>query len=200
MRSVRVYNRYYEAPRNIHILSQFDPRSVRRGEWRPYHVDLLQNHVNWPLIDPEHLSFDIQANTLVALQNFISTYASSPDPSLKKTIHNLRILNVLLMGNSITLDSHMGDINFDPNEALPPYTDTQLYLWVVNYGSGAISIFESWATKSFLFEMKNLFKPISVLNRVRVDHMREFNKFYLKEKHQAHKKTEKSSLKKQRVP
>ena len=41
MRSVRVYNRYYEAPQNICIFLQFDPRPVRRGEWRPYHVDLL---------------------------------------------------------------------------------------------------------------------------------------------------------------
>ena len=152
------------------------------------------------MIDPEHLSFDSQTNTLFALQNFFSKYASSPDPSLKTIVHNLRILNVLLTGNSITLDNHMGDINLDPNEALPPYTGTRLYLRVFNYGLGAVSIFESWATKSFLFGMKNLFKPISVLNKVRANHMQEFNKVCLKEKHQAHKKTDKPPLKKQRVP
>jgi hypothetical protein len=201
MRDPRVYNRYYEAPRNIRILPHFDPRPVRRGEWRPYHEDMLQRYVNWPIIDPEHLSFASQTSTRVVLANFIAKYASSPDPSLKKTVHSLRILSTLLTDNTITIDSHMDELNFDPNEPLPPYTDTRLYMRVVNYGSGAVSIFESWATEHFLMGMKQLFQPINVMNRTRAEHMREFNKFCLKEKAQAQKsKHEKPPSKRTKLP
>ena len=48
----------------------------------------------------------------------------------------------------------MEEINLDLNKPLQPYIDTRLYLRVVNHGSGAVSIFESWATENFLLDMK----------------------------------------------
>lgn len=82
--------------------------------------------------------------------DFITKYTSSPDPSLKKIVHILRILNVFLLNNTITLENHLDELKFDPNKPLIPYNDMRLYLRVVNYGFGAANKFESWATEEFL--------------------------------------------------
>jgi hypothetical protein len=167
MKNVAVFNRYYEAPRNIRILPEFDPRPERRDPWAPYHEDMIRRRINWPIIAPEHLHFKNQSTTRIVINNFISHYATSPDPSLRKMVNNLRLLDILLVDSLVTLDSHMEPLNFNPNAPLPSYADTRLYLRAVTYGSGAASLFESWATDEFLIGMKELYRPVSITSRSR---------------------------------
>jgi len=95
----------------------------------------------------------------IVIANFIAKYATSLDPSNQKMVHNLRIVNLLLANNYITLDSQMEQLNLDFNRPLLPYVDTRFYLWVVNYGSATIRLFESWAKENFLINMKAIFQP-----------------------------------------
>ena len=128
------------------------------------------------------MNFKTNQNTRIVIANFIAKYATSPDPSIRKTVHNLRVLNMLLADNYITLDNHLEELNFDINKPLPPYIDTRLYLRVVNYGSGAISLFESWAKENFLINMKAMFQPLSLTNTARAELIKDFTKQCLKAK------------------
>ena len=138
LRNVATFNRYYDAPTCIRILPEFDPRPERRDEWAPYHTDLLQKYINWPIISPEHLHFKNTSTTRIVINNFINKYATSPDPSIRKTVLNLWLLDILLVDNLITVDAHMEPLNVNPNAPLPPYTDSRLYhkgsyLWIRSY-------------------------------------------------------------------
>ena len=89
---------------------------------------------------------------------------------------------MLLVDNYITLDSHMEELNLDINIPLLPYVDTRIYLWVVNYGSGAINLFESWAKEHFLINMKAMFQPLTLTNTARAELIKDFTKQCLKAK------------------
>ena len=128
------------------------------------------------------MNFKTNQNTRIVIANFISKYATSPDPSIRKTVHNLRVLNMLLADNYVTLDSHMEQLNLDINRPLAPYTDTRLYLRVVNYGSAVMSLFESWAKENFLMNMKAMFQPLALTNTARAELIKKFTKQCLKSK------------------
>ena len=195
LRNVETFNRYYDAPTHIRILPEFDPRPTRRDEWAQYHTDLLHKYVNWPIISPEHLHFKNTSTTRIVINNFISKYATSPDPSIRKTVLNLRLLDILLVDNLITVDAHMEPLNVNPNAPLPPYTDNRLYIRAVTYGSGATSLFESWATEKFLIGMKDLYKPVSITSRSRPEFLNQFVRTCLRQK-----KTKSPPTKKSRLP
>ena len=95
---------------------------------------------------------------------------------------------MLLVDNYITIDSHMEELNLDINRLLLPYVDTSLYLRVVNYGSGAISLFESWAKEHFLINMKAMFQPLALTNTTRTELIKDFTKQCLKAKRTKPKK------------
>jgi len=143
---------------------------------------MLEDKINWPIISPQHMNFKTNQNTRIVIANFISKYATSPDPSIRKTVHNLRVLNMLLADNYVTLDSHMEQLNLDINRPLAPYTDTRLYLRVVNYGSAVMSLFESWAKENFLINMKAMFQPLSITNTARAELIKDFTRMCLKAK------------------
>ena len=180
MRDIIVFNRYYDTPTCIRILPEYDPRPERRDEWAPYHTNLLQKYVNWPIISPEHLNFKNQSTTRIVINNFISKFATSPDPSIRKTVQNLRLLDILLVDSLISIDAQMDELNLNPNIQLPPYCDTRLYLRVVTYGAGAVSLFESWASERFLLGMKDLYKPVSITSRSRPEFLHTFSKMCLR--------------------
>ena len=129
------------------------------------------------------------------LNNFINKYATSPDPSIRKTVLNLRLLDILLVDNLITVDAHMEPLNVNPNAPLPPYIDSRLYIRAVTYGSGATSLFESWATEKFLIGMKDLYKPVSITSRSRPEFLNQFVRTCLRQK-----KTKSSPTMKSRLP
>jgi len=76
---------------------------------------------------------------------------------------------MLLMDKYIEIDSHLGDIHFDPNEPLPSGVDTRLYLRACNYDAGAISLFESWYEENFLKGIKSLFRPQAFTSLARAE-------------------------------
>ena len=123
MKEVRTFNNYYYVPHNIRTIPEFDPRPLRRQEWTRT-GDLTSLPLNWPIIHLFHLNFSHKKNTLIVFSQFISKYVTSPDPILRKTMNNLRLLEILLMDKYIEIDSHLGEINFDPNEPLDPGIDT----------------------------------------------------------------------------
>ena len=128
------------------------------------------------------MNFKTNQNTRIVISNFIAKYATSPDPSIRKTVHNLRVLNMLLADNYVTLDSHMEQLNLDINRPLLPYIDTRLYLRVVNYGSAVMSLFETWAKESFLINMKAMFQPLSITNTARAELIKDFTRMCLRAK------------------
>ena len=195
MRDIVVFNRYYNTPTCIRILPEYDPRPERRDDWAAYHTNLLHKYVNWPIISPEHLHFKNQSTTRIVINNFISKFATSPDPSIWKTMLNLRLLDILLVDSLITVDAHMDALNLNPNAQLPPYCDTRLYLRAVTYGAGAVSLFESWASERFLLGMKDLYKPVSITSRSRPKFLHAFTKMCLRQK-----KTKSPPPKKTKLP
>jgi hypothetical protein len=115
---------------------------------------------------------------------FISKFATSPDPILRKTVQNLRLLEVLLNDKFVDIDSHLGELNLDPNDLLEPGVDTRLYLRACNYGGGAITMFESWQEENFLKGIKTLYRPQNFISTARAEFINQFTKQCLKEKRQ----------------
>ena len=76
----------------------------------------------------------------------------------------------------------MEPLNVNPNAPLPPYVDSRLYIRAVTYGSGATSLFESWATEKFLIGMKDLYKPVSITSRSRPEFLHQFVRTCLRDK------------------
>ena len=128
------------------------------------------------------------------ISNFISKFATSPDPSIRKTVLNLRLLNILLVDNLIMIDAHMEPLNVNPNASLPPYIDSRLYIRAVTYGSGATSLFESWATEKFLLRMKDPYKPVSITSRSWLEFLNQFVRMCLRQKKSKSPPTKKSRL------
>ena len=73
------------------------------------------------------------------------------------------------MDRYIKIDSHLGEINFDPNEPLPPGVDTRLYLRACNYGVSVVSLLKYWYKEGFLKGIKSLFRPLAFNSMVRAD-------------------------------
>ena len=130
----------------------------------------------------------------IVINNFISKYATSPDPSIRKTVLNLRLLDILLVDNLIMVDAHMEPLNVNPNAPLPPYTDNRLYIRAVTYGSDTTSLFESWATEQFLIGMKDLYKPVSITSRSRPEFLNQFIRTCLRQRKSKSPPTKKSRL------
>ena len=174
MREVSTFNNYYLVPHNIRTIPEFDPRPLRIREWRR-DDDLTTLPTNWPIIRSFHLNFNNINNTLIIFSLFIIKFATSPYLVIRKTIQNLRLLETLFTDNFVEIYNHLEEINFNPNNPLPPGMDTRLYLRACNYGAGATSLFESWYEEGFLKGMKSLFWLQVFSNTVRAEFIHQFN-------------------------
>jgi len=158
LKEVKVVNIYSSVLHNIRIIPKFDHRPLRCRECIRTN-NLTTRPIYWPIIHPFHLTFSHRKNTLIVIFQFITKYATSPDPILRKIVNNLGLLEILLMDKYVEIDSDLGDINFDPNKPLPPNVVTRLYLRACHYGVNAISLFETWYEENLLQRIKSIFRP-----------------------------------------
>ena len=183
MKEVAVFNNYYFVPHNIRTIPEFNPRPLRIREWRR-DDDLTTLSTNWPIIPSFHLNFNNKKNTLIIFSLFISRFATSPDPVIRRTVQNLRLLETLLSDKYVEIDNHLEELNLNPNEPLQPGVDTRLYLRACNYGSGAISLFESWHEECFLRGMKSIYRTQAFTNTARAEFIHQFHRQCLNQKRQ----------------
>jgi hypothetical protein len=183
MKEVSTFNNYFSVPHNIRTIPEFDPRLLRIREWRR-EDDLTSLPLNWPIIPSFHLNFTNKKNTLIVFSLFISKFSTSPDPIVRKTVLNLRLLETLFNDKFIDIDNHLEEINFNPNDPLPTGMDTRLYLRACNYGAGAISLFESWQEECFLKGIKPLYRPQAFTNTARAEFIHQFQRQCLNQKRQ----------------